>query len=140
MICLATEARWSEAERLQPGAIRNGVFTFSRTKSEGSVGPNLAGAGKEDNEALEALRAFHPGDNLVPACAGKNHDQATERAGRSCTAAHLRQPLHPERRKHPHAAKDTGPFELGHDDAVRACGAGSLLDAVKLGPLRSFGE
>src|SRR5690606_27478921 len=77
------------------------------------------------NEALEASRAFHPGDNLVPACAGKNHDQVTERAGRSCTPAHLRQPLHPERRQHPHAAEDPGPFELGHDDAVCASGTGS---------------
>ncbi|MCQ4232386.1 tyrosine-type recombinase/integrase [Pseudomonas stutzeri] len=32
-ICLATGARWSEAEKLQPGSIRNGVITFSRTKS-----------------------------------------------------------------------------------------------------------
>src|SRR5690606_37574106 len=92
---------------------------------EGSVGPDLAGAGKEDSEALEALRAFHTGDNLIPACAGKNHDQATERAGCSCTAAYLCQPLHPERRQHPHATEDPGPFELGHDDAVCASGAGS---------------
>ncbi len=33
MICLATGARWSEAERLQLGSIRNGVITFSKTKS-----------------------------------------------------------------------------------------------------------
>lgn len=92
---------------------------------EGSVGPDLAGAGKEDNEALEVLRTFHPGDNVVPACAGKNHDQVTERAGRSCAAAYLRQSLHPERRKHPHATEDPGPFELGHDDEVCASGAGS---------------
>jgi len=73
----------------------------------------------------EALRAFHPCDNLVPACVGADHDQATERAGRSCTPAYLRQSLHPERRQHPHATEDPGPFELGHDDAVRASGARS---------------
>lgn len=33
MICLATGARWSEAEKLKPTSVRNGVITFSGTKS-----------------------------------------------------------------------------------------------------------
>lgn len=33
LICLATGARWSEAENLRPGSIREGVVTFSGTKS-----------------------------------------------------------------------------------------------------------
>lgn len=33
MICLATGARWSEAEKLKPTGLRNGVITFSLTKS-----------------------------------------------------------------------------------------------------------
>lgn len=33
LICLATGARWSEAEKLKPTGLRNGVITFSGTKS-----------------------------------------------------------------------------------------------------------
>ncbi|MBR9882297.1 MAG: tyrosine-type recombinase/integrase [Oceanospirillales bacterium] len=33
LICLATGARWSEAENLKPSSIRNGAVTFSNTKS-----------------------------------------------------------------------------------------------------------
>lgn len=33
MICLSTGARWSEAERSGPTSVRNGVITFSGTKS-----------------------------------------------------------------------------------------------------------
>ncbi|MDH0894413.1 MULTISPECIES: tyrosine-type recombinase/integrase [unclassified Pseudomonas] len=33
LICLATGARWSEAERLPPASLRSGVVTFSGTKS-----------------------------------------------------------------------------------------------------------
>jgi integrase len=33
LICLATGARWSEAEKLKPTSVRNGVITFSGTKS-----------------------------------------------------------------------------------------------------------
>ncbi|WXL26863.1 tyrosine-type recombinase/integrase [Ectopseudomonas mendocina] len=33
LICLATGARWSEAERLRPASLRSGVVTFSGTKS-----------------------------------------------------------------------------------------------------------
>lgn len=120
------------AARIYP---KRGHHLQQDQERQGSVGPDLAGAGKEDNEALEAPRAFHPGDNLVPACAGKNQDQATERAGRPCAAAYLRQPLHPERWEHPDAAEDPGPFEPGHDDAVRAPGAGSSAGCY---PLRAI--
>jgi integrase len=33
LICLATGARWSEAENLRPGSVRKGMVTFSGTKS-----------------------------------------------------------------------------------------------------------
>lgn len=33
LICLATDARWSEAERLGPQSLRGSVVTFSGTKS-----------------------------------------------------------------------------------------------------------
>ncbi|MCG4454442.1 hypothetical protein LJY18_14185 [Pseudomonas sp. MMS21-TM103] len=33
LICLATGARWSEAEKRKPTGLRNGVITFSGTKS-----------------------------------------------------------------------------------------------------------
>ncbi|QLF94100.1 tyrosine-type recombinase/integrase [Pseudomonas sp. ABC1] len=33
LICLATGARWSEAEKLKPSSVRNRVITFSGTKS-----------------------------------------------------------------------------------------------------------
>ena len=33
LICLATGARWSEAENLKPTSLRDGVVTFSGTKS-----------------------------------------------------------------------------------------------------------
>lgn len=33
LICLATGSRWSEAEKLKPHSLRNGVITFSGTKS-----------------------------------------------------------------------------------------------------------
>lgn len=33
LICLATGARWSEAEKLKPSALRQGVISFSGTKS-----------------------------------------------------------------------------------------------------------
>jgi len=33
LICLATGARWSEAEKLKPTGLRNGVITFSGTKN-----------------------------------------------------------------------------------------------------------
>ncbi|MGY8812384.1 MAG: phage integrase [Pseudomonadales bacterium] len=33
LICLATGARWSEAEKLKPTSVRKGVITFSGTKS-----------------------------------------------------------------------------------------------------------
>lgn len=33
LVCLATGARWSEAERLGPTSVRNGAVTFSNTKS-----------------------------------------------------------------------------------------------------------
>ncbi len=33
LICLATGARWSEAEKLKPSSMRNSVITFSGTKS-----------------------------------------------------------------------------------------------------------
>lgn len=33
LICLATGARWSEAQDLKPSGLRNGVITFGRTKS-----------------------------------------------------------------------------------------------------------
>ncbi|HCP05267.1 MAG TPA: integrase, partial [Pseudomonas sp.] len=33
MICLSTGARWSEAEKSGPTSVRNGVITFSGTKS-----------------------------------------------------------------------------------------------------------
>lgn len=33
LICLATGARWSEAEKLKPTGLRNAVITFSGTKS-----------------------------------------------------------------------------------------------------------
>lgn len=33
LICLATGARWSEAENLNPSAVRNGAVTFSNTKN-----------------------------------------------------------------------------------------------------------
>lgn len=36
LICLATGARWSEAEKLKPTGLRNAVITFSGTKSERS--------------------------------------------------------------------------------------------------------
>lgn len=68
------EGIMAEAKRLQSRSIRSGVIMLGQ-EWDGS----LAGAGEEDNQALEAPRAFHPGDNLIPACAGKNHDQATER-------------------------------------------------------------
>ncbi|WAJ38718.1 tyrosine-type recombinase/integrase [Pseudomonas sp. GOM7] len=33
LTCLATDARWSEAEKLKPTGLRNGVITFSGTKN-----------------------------------------------------------------------------------------------------------
>ena len=33
LICLATGARWSEAEKLKPSSVRNNIVTFSGTKS-----------------------------------------------------------------------------------------------------------
>lgn len=33
LLCLATGARWSEAEGLTPSGVRNGALTYSKTKS-----------------------------------------------------------------------------------------------------------
>lgn len=63
LICLATGARWSEAEKLKP------------------TGPR--------------------------------------------PVSHLRQPLHPERREHPHTAENPGSLQPGHDHALCAPSAGS---------------
>ena len=99
LICLATGARWSEAEKLKPTGLRHGVITFSGTKS-GKVRsvPITADLEAKIRQHWKQHGQRKRGHYLVPPCLGQDDYPATERAGRSLATAHLRQSLYPERR------------------------------------------
>ncbi|WP_244168376.1 MULTISPECIES: tyrosine-type recombinase/integrase [Pseudomonas] len=50
LICLATGARWSEAEKLKPTGLRNAVITF---RAEGAFCADYGRAGSQDPPTLE---------------------------------------------------------------------------------------
>lgn len=125
LICLATGARWSEAEKLKPTGLRNGVITFSGTKN-GKVRSVPITA------ELEAKIVRHWKQHGQPNSAITSFRRALARTtirlpkGQAAHALrHLRQPLHPERQQHPHPAENPGSFQPGHDHALCTPGARS---------------
>ncbi|MCQ4249121.1 hypothetical protein NA644_07335 [Pseudomonas stutzeri] len=53
LICLATDARWSEAEKLKPTSARNGSSRSAGQKAESAICADLGRTGEADCEALE---------------------------------------------------------------------------------------
>lgn len=67
-VCLATGARWGEAEALQPRQVRSGLIHYSKTKSSKNRSVPIT---KDLQEALQAALPFRPGYNIFRRVVGQ---------------------------------------------------------------------
>lgn len=121
MIRLATGARWSDAEKLKPTSVRNGVITFSGTESgkvrsvpiSAELEKRIVKHWKQHGPFMHSITSFRralarttirlPRGQAAHALRHTFASHSIQNGGNILTLA-----------------EDPGSFELGHDDAVCA--------------------
>jgi len=116
-ICLATGARWSEAENLMDTDIKNNSITYRAAKNGKNrtvpISKNFI-----ESIPIKEGRLFKYSYSTLKRRIKKVSFQLTERAVKPCFSAYFRFAFYYERRQYPGAAKNTGTRQFIDDYAL----------------------
>ncbi|WP_369682536.1 tyrosine-type recombinase/integrase, partial [Pseudomonas reactans] len=121
-ICLATGARWSEAEGLTSRQLRGGLIHFARTKSsKNRTVPISKKLQKQIKAGLPFGDCYKKFEASVDAVVGGCSEvRSAGGAVDSCPAAYVCQPFHDEWRGYSDVAAGVGAWVFGDDHEVCA--------------------